>query len=157
MHDHPSIVFVTYEVDLASYRYRVRPLVDELAAGGWHVREHELARGRYLLQTWRLRRELRAADVVLLQYMAASLPAVGSPVGANLTAVVDGDTGYLPADTAAWESCLVRLLGSPELRRRMGGSGRARVVEHYSMAAFRTSYVQRLSDLVGSSGAASRR
>jgi glycosyltransferase involved in cell wall biosynthesis len=36
----------------------------------------------------------------LLQYMAASLPCVASPVGANYQAIIEGKTGFLAASTS---------------------------------------------------------
>lgn len=67
----------------------------------------------------------------LLQYMAAGLPCVASPVGANHGIVVDGVTGLLPADGAAWFEALRTLLSSAETRRAMGREGRRRVETLY--------------------------
>ena len=67
----------------------------------------------------------------LLQYMAAALPCVGSAVGANLDVVVEDQTGFLAADSAAWTSQLASLLGQPDRAADMGTAGRDRVREHY--------------------------
>lgn len=67
-----------------------------------------------------------------LQYMACGLPAVCSPVGANVEVVEDGINGFLPADDAGWLSCIRELTASHGKMPAMGGSGRARVVEKYS-------------------------
>lgn len=67
----------------------------------------------------------------LLQCMAASLPCVASPVGANREAVVEGETGYLAETPARWSEALARLLGDAGLRRELGRAGRARVLERY--------------------------
>lgn len=84
----------------------------------------------------------------LLQYMAASLPCVASPVGANREAVLDGVTGYLPATRGAWESSLSRLLDDSDLRRRLGREGRAHAERSYSMSAYRTRYGNLVEGLV---------
>lgn len=76
----------------------------------------------------------------LLQYMAASLPCVASPVGANRDAVVDGVTGFLPPDLEGWERSLELLLRDDELRTRLGAEGRARALKNYSMTAFVSRY-----------------
>ena len=68
----------------------------------------------------------------LIQYMACGLPVVASPVGVNAQIVSDG-TGFLSGDLDQWRRALDRLIGDGELRRRMGGAGRARVVEDYSL------------------------
>ncbi len=69
----------------------------------------------------------------LLQYMAAGLPCVASPVGMNTQVVSEGLTGFLAADAAAWETHLDRLLGDAALRRRMGQAGRRRALADYDL------------------------
>jgi glycosyltransferase involved in cell wall biosynthesis len=67
----------------------------------------------------------------LIQYMAAGVPTVSSPVGANLEIVVDGETGLFASDTGEWQSKLERLLADRELRHCMGKAGRARAVKMF--------------------------
>jgi len=67
----------------------------------------------------------------LLQYMAAGLPCVASPVGSNREIVVEGETGFLPSDAYGWLEALRALLESKERRRAMGLAGRRRVEELY--------------------------
>ena len=62
----------------------------------------------------------------LLQYMAAALPCVASPVGANTEAVIDGINGFHARTTEEWERGLESLIRSPELRARFGASGHDR-------------------------------
>lgn len=69
----------------------------------------------------------------LLQYMAAGLPCVASPVGMNTQVVTDGDNGFLAADAAAWEDRLDRLLRDAALRDAMGRAGRARALADYDL------------------------
>lgn len=77
----------------------------------------------------------------LLQYMAASLPCVASPVGANREAVLEGVTGFLPADEAAWEGAVVQLLGDADARCRLGAAGREHAERRYSIAGYRAHYL----------------
>jgi glycosyltransferase involved in cell wall biosynthesis len=70
-----------------------------------------------------------------LQYMAAGVPAVVSPVGMNSEAVEDGVTGYHAPDAASFGRRIEELLDDPELRRTMGLAGRERVRERYSHEA----------------------
>jgi glycosyltransferase involved in cell wall biosynthesis len=63
----------------------------------------------------------------IVQYMAAGLPAIASPVGANAGLVRAGETGFLPTSEAEWVDAIVRLAGDAALRSRMGAAGRARV------------------------------
>lgn len=85
----------------------------------------------------------------LLQYMAASLPCVASPVGANKEAVIDGVTGFHARNDEEWESRLERLIESPDLRARFGASGHAHVEERYSMHAYQSAYVALLARVAG--------
>jgi glycosyltransferase involved in cell wall biosynthesis len=81
----------------------------------------------------------------LLQYMAAGLPCVASPVGANLEVVLPGETGHLAGPPAEWGTALARLLDAPEHAREMGRAGRRRVLERYD----RRVVLPLLADLVG--------
>lgn len=69
----------------------------------------------------------------LIQYMACGLPVVASPVGVN-PALVGGDAGFLAAGAEEWERHLEALVADPELRRRMGAAGRARVEREYALS-----------------------
>ena len=69
----------------------------------------------------------------LLQYMAAGLPQVASPVGVNRTIVVAGETGFLADGAAEWRDALTALIGDTDLRGRMGAAARRRVAAEYSL------------------------
>jgi glycosyltransferase involved in cell wall biosynthesis len=72
--------------------------------------------------------------VACAEAMAHGRPVVASAVGGLLDLVVDGETGVLvpPRDVPALRRSLERLLADPELRRRLGEAGRARVQRHFS-------------------------
>ncbi len=70
----------------------------------------------------------------LVQYMAAGIPCVASPVGANCETIVEGEQGFLAETDEEWEKSLETLILDENLRRKMGQSGRRRVREHYSFA-----------------------
>jgi glycosyltransferase involved in cell wall biosynthesis len=84
----------------------------------------------------------------LLQYMAASLPCVASPVGANTEAVLENQTGYYARTPAEWEQALERLLRAPELRARLGAAGRAHAERRYDVHQYQSRYVALLQGLV---------
>jgi glycosyltransferase involved in cell wall biosynthesis len=69
--------------------------------------------------------------------MAHARPVVASAVGGLLDLVVDGETGLLvpPGDVQALRAALERLLADPDLRRRMGEAGRARIEQHFGWPA----------------------
>jgi glycosyltransferase involved in cell wall biosynthesis len=83
----------------------------------------------------------------LLQYMAAGLPCVASPVGANTEAVVDGVNGFHAVNDGEWERNLEKLIVSPELRARFGAQGRTHVEARYSLQTYRGNYLRLLTRL----------
>ncbi len=83
----------------------------------------------------------------LLQYMAAGLPAVASPVGVNREIVAEGETGFLPRGPEEWRDCLRRLLSDADLRGRMGAAGRRRVEERYERSVISRRIVELFREL----------
>ncbi|MGO9038084.1 MAG: glycosyltransferase family 4 protein [Steroidobacteraceae bacterium] len=83
----------------------------------------------------------------LLQYMAASLPCVASPVGANTEAVIDGFNGFHAASLEEWERNLERLIRSAQLRAQFGANGRRYVAERYALHVYRDRYLALLTRL----------
>jgi glycosyltransferase involved in cell wall biosynthesis len=69
----------------------------------------------------------------LIQYMAAGIPVIASPVGVNVDIVREGVNGFLAATPEEWERALSALALDPELRTKMGAAGRAMVEERYSV------------------------
>jgi glycosyltransferase involved in cell wall biosynthesis len=88
----------------------------------------------------------------LLQYMAAALPCVASPVGANAEAVVDGFNGFHARTVDEWERHLESLIQSPELRARFGASGRAHVETRYALHTYQARYLELLGLLAAGGG-----
>jgi glycosyltransferase involved in cell wall biosynthesis len=87
----------------------------------------------------------------LLQYMAAALPCVASPVGANTEAVIDGFNGFHARTDDEWESGLEKLIQFPELRARFGANGRAHVESRYAMRTYQARYLELLTRLAAES------
>jgi glycosyltransferase involved in cell wall biosynthesis len=83
------------------------------------------------------------APMSILEAMAAGLPVVASAVGGVPELVEDGVTGVLvpPGDPAALAAALDRLLADPDLRRRMGAAGRARVRARFDLEAVRAAHL----------------
>lgn len=70
--------------------------------------------------------------VAFLEAMAMKKPVVALASGGTPSMVVDGETGYLAAvgSTPDLAAKLLTLMRDPELRRRMGEQGRARVEQY---------------------------
>jgi glycosyltransferase involved in cell wall biosynthesis len=81
----------------------------------------------------------------ILQYMAAGLPAIASPVGANADIVKHEETGLLAAKHDEWVEAVFRLANEVALRKRMGGAGRERVEKDYSLDRAADAWAELLS------------
>ncbi|HUU10375.1 MAG TPA: glycosyltransferase family 4 protein [Phycisphaerae bacterium] len=67
----------------------------------------------------------------VLQYMAAGLPVVASPVGVNAEYVRPEITGLHAITTEEWIAAVGRLAGDATLRERMGRAGRERIEREF--------------------------
>jgi len=70
----------------------------------------------------------------LLQYQAAGLPAVASPVGVNCEIIRDGVTGFLAESPEEWLGKLKQLVEDDQLRARMGRQARENVEAHFALS-----------------------
>lgn len=86
----------------------------------------------------------------LLEAMACGLPVVATRVTGHVDVIVDGVTGFLtrPEDPEDFAVNVARLLGDPELRRRMGEAGRERVEAHFSLEPMVDRLVQLYREVV---------
>jgi len=71
----------------------------------------------------------------LLQYQAAGVAAVASPIGANVDILQNGIYGLAATTLEDWEVQIAKLLLQSDLRRRLGEAGREMVAREYSVAA----------------------
>lgn len=69
----------------------------------------------------------------LVQYMAAGLPVIASPVGVNSQIVVHGNNGYLADSTEEWMKAFRTLGNDADLRLKMGQSGRHKAEQMYNL------------------------
>jgi glycosyltransferase involved in cell wall biosynthesis len=73
-------------------------------------------------------------SMVVLEAMAAGVPAVASAVGSILEVAGPGETGLLvrPRDSEALADAVIELSGDAGRRRALGAAGQARVRRHFS-------------------------
>ena len=67
-----------------------------------------------------------------IQYMAAGLPVVASPVGMTAEVIQDGVNGFLASTESEWLHKLSLLIEQPHLRKRLGEVGRKTVEGRYA-------------------------
>jgi hypothetical protein len=136
------------------YLELVRPAIERLAAAGvamlevvsaepwarpaefrpWRLEEEATVFARFAVGIMPLpdTKYTRAkAGFKLLQYMAAGVPVVASPVGVNRSLVEQSRAGFLAESDDEWESAISTLAADPALRAEFGAAGRA-FVTHYA-------------------------
>jgi glycosyltransferase involved in cell wall biosynthesis len=84
----------------------------------------------------------------LVQYGAAGIPSVASPVGANRQIVRHGETGFLCNTAEEWEHALRILIEQDALRATMGIAARKHVAKYYSAEAWAPRLAALIKDLV---------
>ena len=83
----------------------------------------------------------------ILQYQAAHLPVVASPVGVNAEYVTDGMTGYLASDNSQWVDRICELIENVELRKQMANASQTHV-EKFDIRATSTKLCEILTEFV---------
>lgn len=82
----------------------------------------------------------------LLEYMAAEVPAVASPIGVNSDIIENGYDGFLAETEDQWYDSLSRLVADENMRREMGSRGKGKVMRKYTL----DTCVERWDVLLGS-------
>jgi glycosyltransferase involved in cell wall biosynthesis len=69
----------------------------------------------------------------MLQYMAAGVPSVVSPVGMNREVLALGASGLAASGVDEWVDVLRALAADPDRRARLGATGRAVALAHFDV------------------------
>lgn len=104
-----------------------RNLSDKMDIGIYPLPDNAWARGK--------------AAFKAIQYMAAGLPVVASPVGMTAEVVRDGVNGFLAATDEEWFQKLSLLIEQPQLRRRLGRMGRRMAEERYALHRYQAHFL----------------
>jgi glycosyltransferase involved in cell wall biosynthesis len=107
--------------DISSFDIGVMPLTDD-----------EWSRGK--------------SGTKLIQYMAAGVPAVASPVGINTEIIKDGVNGFLAVNKEDWEEKITALIENRELGTKMARRARADIEKFYSIQANAPKFINVLEE-----------
>jgi glycosyltransferase involved in cell wall biosynthesis len=83
-----------------------------------------------------------------VQYLAAGIVPVASPIGGATEVVRDGETGCAATSATEWEAALRMLLTDPARRTRLVTEGRALVAQRHEVRAQATRWSELLGELV---------
>ncbi|HMR81692.1 MAG TPA: glycosyltransferase family 4 protein [Niabella sp.] len=83
-----------------------------------------------------------------LQYMAAGIPTIMSPVGVNTEIIQDGVNGFLASAGKEWVEKISLLIDSLELRKKFSENGRKTVEEKYSVQSNKHLYLKHLNTIL---------
>lgn len=75
------------------------------------------------------------AALRLVQFWAAGVPVVASPVGAAARLIRDGENGLLASGRGEWSARILQLMRDRDLRRRLVAGGRRDALENHSVKA----------------------
>jgi glycosyltransferase involved in cell wall biosynthesis len=82
-----------------------------------------------------------------IQYMAAGVPTVASPVGITTDLIQDGVNGFLASSAGEWFTALDRLVRDAELRHRVAVAARQTIEDSYSLDVWWPRFVALLDQL----------
>jgi len=85
----------------------------------------------------------------VVQYLAAGVPAVVSPVGLNRDLAIPDKTGLWAVNIDDWADKISELIEDPDKRMKMGLAGRKLVEEKYSLQAQAPKYLAILRKIAG--------
>ena len=121
-------------------RAKVEALAHELGLGeavrfAGYCSQNEVAEALGQADLFVLPSFAEGVPVVLMEAMAARLPVVATRIAGIPELVEEGTAGLLapPGDTLALARAMSDLLADPDLRRRMGEAGRARVTAEFDL------------------------
>ena len=83
-----------------------------------------------------------------LQYMAAGIATIMSPVGVNKDVINSGENGFLASSDEEWFDRLSELIDDQLLRENMGAKGRLTVEESFSVESTKHLYLKYINELI---------
>lgn len=92
---------------------------------------------------------LGKSSLKALTYMAIAIPFVATAYGTNYRIMEHGEQGFMASTPEEWKKYLLILIDDAGLRRKMGLSGRRRVVEKYSVSANLPVYLKVFREVAG--------
>lgn len=88
----------------------------------------------------------------ILQYSAAALPIVASPVGVNAEYIQEGINGFFASNNSRWVENISRLINNTQLRKQMASAARSEV-EKFDLKVLGKRLIELIKSLMKGSGA----
>lgn len=80
----------------------------------------------------------------LLQYFAAGLPVVATPMAMDRSLLRSGESFLAAGNESQWLECMTRLVDDVSLRQRLGRTARKTVIDHYSFERHAPQFLEAL-------------
>jgi glycosyltransferase involved in cell wall biosynthesis len=116
------------------------PGIEYVEVPKWHVGLMPLHDGKW---------ERGKCAFKLLQYLAAGVPAIASPVGMNIDVLSNQKSGFLAKGSKAWETAIIDILTDDSGAEEMGINGRKLVEEQYSLTVVSTKWRELFDEWLG--------
>lgn len=78
----------------------------------------------------------------VLQYWAAGVPVIASPVGVYKEMIQHRENGLLASTSSEWTDCILELMTNPALHQKVVEGGRKTVQEKYSVQALAPKFIK---------------
>jgi glycosyltransferase involved in cell wall biosynthesis len=92
-----------------------------------------------------------------LEFMAAQIPVVVSPVGMSAAVVHDGVNGFTAIVEDEWSKKIIALIDSADLRYWIGGAGRRTVEQHFTAQSGFDGFLRTLQNVLTTTDSRPRR
>lgn len=126
----PGFKEITYDYKKWDYATEIQDLLD-INIGIMPLIDSDFERGKCAFKA--------------IQYMSLGIPAVISPVGANIKLIKDGENGYLVSSEMEWLTKIENLINNTSLRTQMGEKARKTIIGEYSVKAYKSDFFKLFS------------
>ncbi len=135
-----------FEIEIIGLNERLNWPIENIIHTDWNLKDESAYFGRFDIGIMPLiDNEFTRGKCAfkIIQYMAAGIPVVASPVGANTEVIRDGINGFLAENETQWHDKLKLLIVNKGLRDHLGLKGFRTVRKNYSLESQWEEYAEK--------------
>jgi glycosyltransferase involved in cell wall biosynthesis len=84
----------------------------------------------------------------IIQYMAAGIPVICSPVGTNIEIIKNGDNGFCADNIPQWQEAISKLISDVHLYKAMSIAGRQTVEKYYNLSSWGPHFAKQIKKCI---------